>query len=370
VNTADVKWTDTDRQAMARALDLGRRGMYTADPNPHVGCVLWRDGVVVGEGWHEKAGGPHAEAAALAVAGGAARGATAYVTLEPCSHYGRTPPCSQALIAAGVARVVYAIDDPNPQVAGQGAAGLRAAGIAVASGLMAAEAEKLHAGYLKRRRTGRPFVRVKMAASLDGRTALASGESRWITSKTARQDVQYYRARSSVVLTGIGTVLADDPAMNARIDESNRQPLRVVLDSALRTPPESRIINRQGQVLVLGTHDETTRREALQRKGVEVAIVEGREGRPDLAGVLDLLGTRGANEVWVEAGSVLAGAFVRAGLFDELVLYQAPTLLGPDARALLALPPLAQLQARPRLRFTECVAVGEDLRITAVPEAI
>jgi diaminohydroxyphosphoribosylaminopyrimidine deaminase/5-amino-6-(5-phosphoribosylamino)uracil reductase len=353
---------------MTRALELGRRGLYTADPNPYVGCVLWRDGKVVGEGWHQKAGGPHAEAAALAVAGEAARGATAYVTLEPCSHYGRTPPCSEALINAGVSRVVYAIDDPNPEVAGRGAAGLQAAGISVESGLMAAEAEKLHAGYLKRRRTGRPFVRVKMAASLDGRTALASGESRWITSKTARHDAQYYRARSSVVLTGIGTVLADDPAMNVRIEQSNRQPLRVVLDSTLRTPPEARIIHRQGGVMVIGVQDDPARREALERKGVEVAMVPAQQNRPDLAAVLELLGTRGANELWVEAGAELAGAFVRARLFDELVIYLAPTLLGPDARALVDLPALSQLEARPRLRFTECIAVGDDLRITAVPE--
>jgi len=352
---------------MARALELGRRGLYSADPNPYVGCVLWRDGTV-GEGWHAKAGGPHAEAAALAVAGDAARGATAYVTLEPCSHFGRTPPCSRALIAAGVSRVVYAIDDPNPQVAGRGAAELRAAGIMVESGLMSAEAETLHAGYLKRRRTGRPFVRVKLAASLDGRTALASGESRWITSKPARNDVQYYRARSSAVLTGIGTVLADDPAMNVRIEESNRQPLRVVLDSALRTPPQSRIINRQGSVLIVGAADDAARREALERKGVEVLIAPAKQGHPDLAAVLDLLGSRGANELWVEAGAVLAGAFVRQQLFDELVVYIAPTLLGPDARALLSLPALPELAARPRLRFSECVAVGDDLRITAVAD--
>ncbi|HXC58496.1 MAG TPA: bifunctional diaminohydroxyphosphoribosylaminopyrimidine deaminase/5-amino-6-(5-phosphoribosylamino)uracil reductase RibD [Steroidobacteraceae bacterium] len=365
--TSSLAWNDIDRQSMARALELGRRGLYTADPNPYVGCVLRRDGAIVGEGWHAKAGGPHAEAAALAVAGEAARGATAYVTLEPCSHFGRTPPCSRALIAAGIKRVVYAIDDPNPQVAGRGAAELRAAGVTVEGGLMAAEAEALHAGYLKRRRTGRPFVRVKLAASLDGRTALASGESRWITSKTARADVQYYRARSSVVLTGIGTVLADDPAMNVRIEESNRQPLRVVLDSSLRIPPESRLINRQGNVLIAGTGDDAARREALERKGVEVLIFPATQGRPDLGAVLDLLGSRGANELWVEAGAVLAGAFVREGLFDELVIYFAPTLLGSDARPLLSLPPLPELAARPRLHFTECVAVGDDLRVTAVP---
>jgi diaminohydroxyphosphoribosylaminopyrimidine deaminase/5-amino-6-(5-phosphoribosylamino)uracil reductase len=206
-----------------------------------------------------------------------------------------------------------------------------------------------------------------MAASLDGRTALASGESRWITSQAARHDAQYFRARSSVVLTGVGTVLADDPAMNVRIEQSNRQPLRVVLDSSLRTPPEARIINRQGSVLILATRDEPLRRQALERKGVEVALVSEQHGRPALASVLDLLGSRGANELWVEAGAVLAGTFVSARLFDELVIYMAPTLLGPDARALLELPPLLQLADRPRLRFTECVALGDDLRLTAVP---
>lgn len=362
-----ANWTDTDRQAMSRALDLARRGLYTTDPNPRVGCVLLQGGVSVGEGWHERAGGPHAEAAALAAAGSAARGATAYVTLEPCNHYGRTPPCSLALIEAGVARVVYAVDDPNPEVAGAGAARLRGHGIAVESGLFSAEAESLNAGYFRRRRTGRPFVRVKLAASLDGRTALANGESRWITSKTARTDAQHYRARSSVVLTGIGTVLSDDPAMNVRIDESRRQPLRAVLDTSMRTPPEARIVNRQGGVLVLAGRENAARREALERKGVEVSLVPMTDGQPDLGAVLDLLGARAANELWVEAGAILAGAFVRQRLFDELVIYLAPTLLGSDARPLAQLPPLAALEERLRLRFTECVAVGDDLRITAVP---
>lgn len=369
--TADVttpaSFSADDVRHMTRALELARRGLYTTDPNPRVGCVLVKDGAVVGEGWHERAGGPHAEAAALTVAGATAKGSTAYVTLEPCDHHGRTPPCSLALIAAGIARVVYTLDDPNPEVAGRGAARLRAQGIRVESGLMAAEAEALNPGYLKRRRTGRPFVRVKVAASLDGRTALASGASRWITSKVARHDAQHFRARSSVVLTGIGTVLADDPAMNVRIDESRRQPLRAVLDSTLRTPPEARIVNRQGSVLVAGTTDHAQRRDALQRKGVEVVQVPQRDGRPELAAVLDLLGQRGMNEVWVEAGATLAGAFVRERLFDELVVYLAPTLLGPDARPLLELPALTQLDARPQLRFTECIAVGDDLRIIAVP---
>ncbi len=326
--------------------------------------MLVRDGQVVGEGWHQHAGGPHAEPAALAAAGELARGATAYVTLEPCNHYGRTPPCSEALIAAGVARVVYALADPNPKAIGGGAR-LAAAGIRVESGLLAEEAAQLNPGFLRRMRGGLPWVRVKIAASLDGRTALASGESRWITSKAARTDAQYGRARSSVVLTGVGTILADDPAMNVRVPESDRQPLRVVLDSRLRTPPQARLIDREGQVLVIATHDDAHRRGGLERLGVEVAILPGSAGRPDLAGVLQLLAARGANEVWVEAGATLAGAFVHQGLFDELVVYLAPTLLGPDARGLLALPPLAALEHKPALRFTGCRAVGDDLCITA-----
>jgi diaminohydroxyphosphoribosylaminopyrimidine deaminase/5-amino-6-(5-phosphoribosylamino)uracil reductase len=350
---------------MARAVEVAHNGMYTADPNPHVGCVLVRDGKVVGEGWHARAGGPHAEPAALAAAGAAARGATAYVTLEPCNHTGRTGPCSEALIAAGVARVVFAVRDPNPKAAG-GVERLRAAGIEVEEGLMADAAEALYPGFLKRQRTGLPYVRVKLAASLDGRTALANGESRWITSKAARTDAQYGRARSSVVLTGIGTILADDPAMNVRVPESDRQPLRVVLDSRLRTPSDSRIINREGRVLIIGTQDDPRRRESLQRQDVEIAVLPAAGGRPDLREVLKLLAGRGANEVWVEAGATLAGAFLRDGLFDELVVYLAPTLLGPDARALTELPPLAQLDERPRLRFTGVRPVGDDLCITAV----
>jgi diaminohydroxyphosphoribosylaminopyrimidine deaminase / 5-amino-6-(5-phosphoribosylamino)uracil reductase len=368
MTTDDATFTDADRAAMARAIEIAHRGRYTTDPNPRVGCVLVKDGKVVGEGWHERAGQPHAEPNALAAAGAAARGATAYVTLEPCDHYGRTPPCSLALIAAGVARVVYALDDPNPEVAGQGAARLRAQGVRVEVGLLAEEAAALNPGYLKRRRTGMPWVRVKLAASLDGRTALASGESRWITSKPARTDAQYGRAMSSVVLTGVGTILADDPAMNVRIPQSDRQPLRVVLDSALRTPSDSRIINREGKVLVIGVRDDAERRRSLERQGVEVLIVPAIDTHPDLRAVLRLLAERGANEIWVEAGAMLAGAFIREQLFDELVLYLAPCLLGGDARPLAALPALADLDARTRLRFGECRRVGDDLRITATAE--
>jgi diaminohydroxyphosphoribosylaminopyrimidine deaminase / 5-amino-6-(5-phosphoribosylamino)uracil reductase len=359
-------WTELDRQWMARAFELAQRGLYTTDPNPRVGCVLVKDAAVVGEGWHQRAGGPHAEAHALAAAGAAARGSTAYVTLEPCDYYGRTPPCSQALIDAGVARVVYALNDPNPQVAGQGANRLRAAGIAVQSGLMSAESEALNPGFLKRMRHGLPYVRVKLAASLDGRTALASGESRWITSRAARQDGQFGRARSSIVMTGVGTILADDPALNVRIEDSDRQPLRVVLDSRLRTPSDSRVLQREGRVLIVGTEDDVDRRRSLERQGAEVAIVPASAGRPDLAAVLRLLAERSANEIWVEAGATLAGSFVRESQFDELVVYIAPSLLGGDARPLLQLPVLANLDDRVTLRFAQCRSVGDDLCITAM----
>lgn len=363
-----AQWTDADRVAMARAIELARNGLYTTDPNPAVGCVLVKDGVVVGEGWHVRAGEPHAEPNALAAAGGAARSATAYVTLEPCDYHGRTPPCSLALIEAGVDRVVYALDDPNPRVAGRGAQRLREHGIDVQCGLMAEEAAALITGYLKRRRTGLPHVRVKLAASLDGRTALASGESRWITSTAARRDAQYGRARSSAILTGVGTILADDPALDVRVPESDRQPLRVVLDSRLRTPPDSRVIKREGAVLVIGVEDDARRRESLERQGVEVQILPARDGRPDLTAVLGLLGARGANELWVEAGATLAGAFIAAGLFDELVVYLAPTLLGPDARPLAQLPPLGEIGKRLQLRFTSMRQVGEDLCLTLARE--
>ncbi len=351
---------------MSRAFALAQRGLYTTDPNPRVGCVLVRDGQVVGEGWHERAGQAHAEPRALAAAGAAARGATAYVTLEPCDHQGRTPPCTRALIEAGVARVVYALDDPNPLVAGGGAARLRQHGIAVSGGLMAAACEALNPGYLRRMRTGMPFVRVKLASSLDGHTALASGESRWITSKQARQDAQTFRARSSAIVTGVGTILADDPALNVRIDESDRQPLRVVLDSQLRTPADARVIDREGPVLVIGVTDNAARRRALELQQVQVEIIPAAGARPDLAAVLALLGQRGMNEIWVEAGPTLAGAFVRARLFDELIVYIAPSLLGAGARPLLDLPSLQHLEEKMSLRFTDSRTVGDDLRITAV----
>ena len=362
------EWTDLDRAMMERALALAGRGLYTTDPNPRVGCVLVRDGEVVGEGWHARAGQPHAEPGAIAAAGERARGSTAYVTLEPCNHHGRTPPCAEALVAAGVARVVYGARDPNPRVSGAGEERLRRAGIAVEGGLMSDASRELNCGFMKRMETGLPWVRVKLAMSLDGRTALANGESRWITSGTARKDAQYFRARSSAVVTGIGTVLGDDPAMNVRIPESDRQPWRVELDSDLRTPPGSRIVERDGQLLVFGTRDDPTRRAALEARSALVEILPSTDGRLPLGEVLSRLARLGMNEVWVEAGPRLAGAFVRAGLYDELVVYVAPSLIGGDAMPLVQLPGIAQLDDRLRLRFTDIRAVGDDLRLTLRPQ--
>ena len=359
--------SDADRSLMQRALELAQRGLYTTDPNPRVGCVIAREGVIVGEGFHARAGEPHAEPRALAAAGEKARGATAYVTLEPCNHHGRTPPCTEALVAAGIGRVVYGARDPNPRVSGAGEERLRRAGLDVAGGLLAEASRELNCGFMKRMEQGLPWVRVKLAMSLDGRTALANGESRWITADTARKDAQRYRARSSAIVTGIGTVLGDDPAMNVRLPECDRQPWRVVLDSRLRTPPASRIIDRDGQVLVFGTQDDPARRAALEAKSALVEILPAVEGRIDLKAVLARLARLEMNEVWVEAGPALAGAFVRAGLFDELVVYVAPSLIGGDAMPLVRLPGIGKLDDRLRLRFTDIQQVGDDLRLTLRP---
>jgi diaminohydroxyphosphoribosylaminopyrimidine deaminase/5-amino-6-(5-phosphoribosylamino)uracil reductase len=356
-----------DAAHMHHALGLAELAINNTDPNPRVGCVVVREGVVVGEGWHEQAGGPHAEVHALQAAGGAARGATAYVTLEPCASHGRTPPCTDALLAAGVARVVYGAADPNPRMGG-GAAQLRAAGVTVEGGLLAAESRALNPGFHSRFERGRPWVRLKLGQSLDGRTALASGESRWITSPEARADVQLYRARSSVVLTGIGTVLADDPALNVRVQGASRQPRRVLLDSGLRVPAAARLLNREGEALVFTTLGECPARSALEARGIRVqALPAASGGGLDLEAVLRQLAALEANEVWVEAGARLAGAFLSAGLVDELVLYVAPSLLGSDARPLALLPGPAQLAERLQFEFSSVVRIGPDLRIVAVP---
>jgi diaminohydroxyphosphoribosylaminopyrimidine deaminase/5-amino-6-(5-phosphoribosylamino)uracil reductase len=359
---------ELDSRYMRRALELAARGLYSTDPNPRVGCVLVQDGRVVGEGWHQRAGEAHAEVNALAAAGAQARGATVYVTLEPCAHTGRTPPCVQALIGARVGRVVYAVGDPNPLVNGAGVAALRAAGIESTGDVLADEARALNTGFFKRMRTGLPWVRVKLGASLDGRTALANGASRWITGPAARADAQRFRARSSVVLSGSGTVLADDPALNVRLEGATRQPLRAVLDSALRVPPQARMFDREGPALVFTASDDAARRAELERRGVRIeTVARAPSGGLELEAVLRRLAQLEANEIWVEAGARLAGALLRSRLVDEFIVYLAPSLLGPTARALVELPEISQLEQRLRLEFSECRPCGPDLRLTAVP---
>jgi diaminohydroxyphosphoribosylaminopyrimidine deaminase / 5-amino-6-(5-phosphoribosylamino)uracil reductase len=352
-----------DSQWMARALQLAARGLYTASPNPRVGCVLVKNGVVAGEGWHERAGEPHAEVHALRAAGEAARGATAYVTLEPCSHHGRTPPCADALVEAGVARVVAAVQDPNPQVAGRGLEKLRASGIETECGLMENEARELNIGFFARMARGMPWLRSKIAASLDGRTALANGRSQWITGEEARQDVQHWRARSCAVLTGSGTVLEDDPQLNVRGIEISRQPLRVVMDSHLRMPVSARILGEG--TLVYTALSDMQKIAALEKTGASVVVLPDAEERVDLAAALRDLAEKGCNEVLVEAGSKLNGALLRAGLVDELVLYFAPQLLGDAARGMAALGELTSLDQRVNLEWQDVRHVGKDLRVVA-----
>ncbi len=364
-----------DEIYMARALMLARRGRFTTPPNPNVGCVIVRDGEIVGEGYHYRAGEPHAEVHALRMAGDKARGATAYVTLEPCSHHGRTPPCCEALIAAGVARVVAAMQDPNPQVAGRGLNRLREAGIDVSHGLMMNEAEALNRGFLKRMRTGFPWIQLKMGASLDGRTAMASGESQWITSPEARRDVQRLRAQSAAILSSSATVLADNPSLTVRWDEldddtralypqaSLRPPVRVVVDSQNRVTPEHRLIAQPGQTWLARTRagDESWPQE------VEQLLLPEHNGHLDLVALMMVLGKRQINSVWVEAGASLAGALLQAGLVDELIVYIAPTLLGSNARGLCQLPGLERLAEAPKFTFSDVRRVGPDLRVTLTP---
>ncbi len=353
-----------DSMWMARALRLAEHGLYGTSPNPRVGCVLVKDGEMAGEGWHAKAGEPHAEVHALHMAGSKAQGATAYVTLEPCSHHGRTPPCADALIAAGVARVVAAMQDPNPLVAGQGLERLRKAGIKVEFGLMEAAARELNIGFHARMTRGVPWVRSKIAASLDGRTALNNGESKWITSEAARQDVQHWRARSCVVLTGIGTVLADDPQLNVRSMVTPRQPLRAVVDSALRLPPDAQLLRQRG-LLVYTAAEDAAKAAMLEQAGAQVVRAPGADGQVDLQAALRDLAARGANEVLVEAGSKLNGRLLKQDLVDELLLYLAPQLLGDLGRGMAALGELTALDQRIELEWRDVRHAGRDLRIMA-----
>lgn len=356
----------SDHEFMAQALRLAGKGLYTTSPNPRVGCAIVRDGKVVGAGWHERAGEAHAEIYALEQAGDLARGATVYVTLEPCSHHGRTPPCAGALIQAGVGRVVVAMVDPNPLVAGKGLAQLRQAGIQTDIGLLEQEARELNIGFVCRMTRGRPWLRLKIAASLDGKTALNNGVSKWITGADARRDAHRLRARSCAVLTGIGTVLADDPMLDVREVETTRQPLRVVVDSELKMPPTAKMLT-QGKTLVVTASSDQARAERLREAGAEVLVMPPLDGRVDLGRTLDELGRRGINEITAEAGRSLNGALVRQGLADEFVMYFAPLLLGDRARGMFDLPELSEMGDRRELRIADVAMVGRDLRIRALP---
>ena len=371
--------TGDDYRYMAQALRLAERGLYTTTPNPRVGCVLVRNTEVVGAGWHEIAGGPHAEVNALSQARKRARGATAYITLEPCCHHGRTPPCVDALIRAGVKRVVVATVDPNPQVAGAGIEQLRKAGIDVAPGVLEEQAAALNPGFFRRMRDGRPHVRCKMAMSLDGRTATASGASKWITSAEARRDVQHMRARSCAIMTGIGTVLSDDPALTVRWEELKdgrgsgnpgnwmRQPLRVVVDTGLRLPLQARLLREDGATLVATAAAGSERVKALEFAGATVACLPKSGDRVDLPEVLRYLARNNVNEILLEAGAELAGAMAQAGLVDEFVIYLSPQLMGDQARGLFHLPELQTMQDNIQLAIRDIRAVGADWRITALP---
>jgi diaminohydroxyphosphoribosylaminopyrimidine deaminase / 5-amino-6-(5-phosphoribosylamino)uracil reductase len=366
-----------DAEFMARALYLVRKGSYTTDPNPRVGCVLVKDGKVIGEGWHKKAGLAHAEVEALKNTTEDTAGATAYVTLEPCSHHGRTPPCCETLVKAGIKRVVAAMQDPNPKVSGNGFAYLKAAGIEVSCGVLEADALVLNRGFIMRMTQNRPFVRSKLAMSLDGRTAMASGESKWITSPEARADVHRLRAESSAILTGINTVLADNPSLTARIDQEVVQPIRVVLDSNLQMLVSAKMLTLPGRTIILTCEDKNTVRpelvegykeklQKLQNVGAEVYQLPEKQGRLDLAEVIKFLAAQEINEVIVEAGAVLNGALSAENLVDEWVIYMAPKILGDQGRGLFHMPRLDKLADCKIMKFKDIRQVGNDIKITLI----
>jgi diaminohydroxyphosphoribosylaminopyrimidine deaminase / 5-amino-6-(5-phosphoribosylamino)uracil reductase len=369
--------TPQDYSFMAQALRLAERGLYTTMPNPRVGCLLVKDSVVIAEGWHQRAGEGHAEVNALAVAGSAARGATAYVTLEPCSHTGRTGPCAQALVDAGIVRLVYAMEDPNPLVSGQGVERVRAAGMLVDGPLLEDDARALNVGFIKRMTRKLPYVRCKMAMSLDGRTAMASGESKWISNPKARADVQRLRARSCAVISGIESVLQDNPSLNVRAAELDlphaeaaaaKQPLRVILDSQLRLPRNAFLVGHEAPILVVHNGAEANSEKLVDWPAhVEFLALPAKDGRINLEKLLRELARRECNEVLLETGASLAGSFLRRGLLDELVIYMAPKLMGSGARPLFELP-LDNMNASLALKITDMRALGKDWRITAVPD--
>ncbi len=353
---------------MAQALQLASRGRFTCDPNPQVGSVVVRQGKIVGRGWHKRAGEAHAEIDALADAGQDAKGATVYITLEPCCHFGKTPPCTQALLQAGVRRVVAAMEDPNPKVAGRGFQALRQAGIDVRCGVLNAAAEELNRGFSKRMRQGIPFVFSKSAMSLDGRTAMASGESKWITGDFARRDVHTLRAHSSGILTGIDTVLADDPALTVRLDGvacDIIQPLRVVLDTRLRLPTDAKLIHQTGDVLLLTASNDLEKKRLREQQGVRVERIDtAGDGRLDLSMVMAHLGQLGINRLMVEAGATLNGALLKQHLIDEWIVYMAPSIMGDTARGLVRMSGLERMSERIQLRLSDWRMIGTDLRLT------
>lgn len=368
-------FSQSDHAYMTLALRLAERGLYTTHPNPRVGCVIVKDQKIIGQGAHLKAGEPHAEVYALREAGADADGATAYVTLEPCSHHGRTPPCADALVKAGVARVVIAMLDPNPLVAGEGAKRLEAHGMQVEVGLMQKEAQALNPGFISRMVCKVPYVRSKIAASLDGKTALNNGKSQWITGEAARRDVQHWRAQSSAIITGVGTVLMDDPTMNTRLENVSRQPLRIILDSHLRTPVTCKMLQsiEQASVLIVyaeNGHDTQARVAALEAAGAQLLSLpntESSNGQVDLNALLQYLAKAEINDVLLEAGQGLNGAFLNAGLIDEFIFYYAAKLMGSAARSMFGMPELVDMQQTAALQITDVRQFDQDIRIMAKP---
>jgi diaminohydroxyphosphoribosylaminopyrimidine deaminase/5-amino-6-(5-phosphoribosylamino)uracil reductase len=360
-----MSFSAADHQYMSRALQLAKKGIYTTAPNPNVGCVLVKDGEVIGEGWHEKYGEAHAEINALKQAGKKAEGATAYVTLEPCCHQGKTPPCADALIKAKIKRVVAAMIDPHTKVAGKGLEQLESAGIFVERGLLEEQAKALNLGFIKRMQKRLPYVRCKLAMSLDGRTAMASGESKWITSAAAREDVQLLRAKSNAILTGVGTVLADDPSMTVRLDGIDSQPLRVVVDTHLSMSPNAKMLKEKGKTILMTCSAAEHIAQALKSAGADIHMMPYCNSNVDLKSVLQQLSDMHINDVLLETGATLSGAMLQAGLIDELIIYMAPVLMGNDARGLFSLPGMETMQDKIELEIIDQRIVGQDIRITA-----
>lgn len=374
-----MSFSAQDHLLMSRALQLAEQGLYSARPNPRVGCVIVKDGQIVGEGAHLKAGEPHAEVFALRQAGDLAKGATVYVTLEPCNHTGRTPPCTQALLEARVSKVIAAMQDPNPLVAGNGLAHLQAHGINVDSGLMQSQAEALNPGFIARMTRNTPYIRSKIAASLDGKTALNNGASQWITGEAARADVQLWRARSCAILTGVGTVLVDNPSMTVRLNDLNNmaasrldiayQPMRIILDSTLKTPIDAKILSG-GNVLIAFAHDADNKSVALLSAGAELLCIPDELGKVCLKTLLAHLAAREINEVLVEGGEGLNGALLAQNLIDELLIYYAPKLMGGAARSMFAMPALTQMSEAIDLQMIDVRHIGNDVRLRAKPQYV